>query len=103
VEFATIKVNVLYHYSSLFRLRASGWLVTNLGFMVVHLEHEMPKILIFLNMLACQVTPKNNDKTSKGQLKMLFAYITMESGLVSKDFWNIDIKVMTLKHHFIQT
>ncbi len=54
-------------------------------------------------MLACQVTPKNNDKTSKGQLKMLFAYITMESGLVSKDFWNIDIKVMTLKHHFIQT
>jgi hypothetical protein len=54
--------------------------------MVVHVEHEMPKILIFRNMSTCLIRPKANDRTSKGQLKMLFASITMENGLVSKDF-----------------
>jgi hypothetical protein len=71
--------------------------------MVGHVEHEMPKILIFINMSACQVTPKDSDKTSKGQLKMFSTSTMMESGLVSKDFWIIDIKDVTLKHHFIQT
>jgi hypothetical protein len=74
-----------------------------LGFIVVHVEHEMPKILIFKNMLTCQVTPKDSDKTSKGQNKMSSTSTMMEIGLISKHFWNIDIKVVTLKHPFIQT
>jgi hypothetical protein len=51
-------------------------------------------------MLACQVTPKDNDRTLKGQQDVL-AFIVVESGPINKVFQNTYIKVAT-KHHFIQ-
>jgi len=39
VEFVIIKVSVLYHYPYLFKSQQVS-VVTNLGLMVLHVEHE---------------------------------------------------------------
>jgi hypothetical protein len=44
--------------------------------MYLHVEHAnvCPSYLIFINMLTCQVTPKDNDKTSRRQQDVLCIY-----------------------------
>jgi hypothetical protein len=98
VEFVTVKVNVLYHYPYLFRLQqVSGWLQSHVS--TCWTCKCLPKLLIFINMLACQATPKDNDR--KGG-KIFSTSTTVESGQVSNDFWNTSTKAAT-KHPFIQT
>jgi hypothetical protein len=47
-------------------------------------------------MLACRVTPKDNDKTSKGWQDVIYIYYG-GNGIISNDFQNINTKAAT-KH-----
>jgi hypothetical protein len=73
VESLAIKESVIYHYPYLFRLQqVGGWLQSHVS--TCWTCKCLPKLLIFINMLACQVTPKDNDKTSKRQQDVMYIY-----------------------------
>jgi hypothetical protein len=66
VDFVAIQVSVLYHYPYCFKLQqVGGWLQSHVS--TCWTCKCLPKLLIFINMSTCQVTPKDKDRTSKGR------------------------------------
>jgi len=73
VDFVAIKVSVLYHYPYLFKLhQVGGWLQSHV--FTCWTCKCLPKLLKFINMSACQVTPKDSDRTSKGWQDVFYIY-----------------------------